>query len=194
MGFLDKLAKCIKLKQMRQERGQSNQFNEHPVPQVTLDDVDRDTQTLTEKIMTNSGKKYEVNKMEEHFIKSLVSLLYEANISPKEIYIERMSDGTLNFTNNIAQIGRIKLQGRATKMQVLRGQSGVDWYENKSLDFYIDQLPKWVKQIKYNRKGELYNVESHYKDMARLNEIVRPIFEANYQNYKKMVIMHFVEI
>lgn len=101
----------------------------------------------------NGGRNpIELSEKEEVFIKALILGLDTINAT-KHLRINRMSNKTLNFCYGRTQIGRIKLQGRKTRMQVLNmeykeGNLGVDWFEDLSLDEYIQKIKEWIKYTK----------------------------------------------
>ena len=65
-----------------------------------------------------------------------------------------MSDGTLNVQYYTMQIGRIKLYGRKSKMQVLRLTNpttldiDVLWFECLPLEEYINKINDWILYAK----------------------------------------------
>jgi len=88
-----------------------------------------------------------LNDLEHTFVKTLFSTLKSSGYDTNRIAINRKGKDILNFQlDGLYQFGRIKLNGRVTKMQIISG-FGVTWYENETFDFYISQIPKWIKYI-----------------------------------------------
>ena len=59
----------------------------------------------------------------------------------------RMGDKTLNVTYNKYQIGRIKLLGHKTKMQIIYND-GVRWIEDEPLEIYVQEQGRWIEYLK----------------------------------------------
>ena len=66
--------------------------------------------------------------------------------NPALLKLNRLSDKTLNVQYIDNQIGRIKLQGRKTKMQILT-KNIVEWIENEPLEIYIQFIEKWIQYL-----------------------------------------------
>lgn len=96
--------------------------------------------------------KDELTEDELKFYSVLISELNKENI-PGKLTFDRMSDKTLNFAiESIGQIGRVKIQGRKTKMQFISAIKGsyeieVEWLENLTLDEMIDGIQRWIEYI-----------------------------------------------
>jgi len=97
-------------------------------------------------IKSNSKKEYELLDIEEMFISELFNKMKAKNLNCALINFDRKADGTLNICYGMAQIGRIKLQGRKTRMQILNPVD-VKWFENESIEFYIEKLDIWIDYI-----------------------------------------------
>lgn len=94
---------------------------------------------------TNSTKKYEVNDDEKLFFGVVFEEIGEG------IELNRMSDGTLDVNYCGYPIGKIKLQGRKYKMQILKGLYGIRWIEGNLNDF-ISHIQDWKKYVKWVMK------------------------------------------
>lgn len=96
--------------------------------------------------------KEELTEDELKFYSALISELNKKNI-PGKLTFDRMSDKTLNFAiEPIGQIGRVKIQGRKTRMQFISAVKGsyeieVEWLENLTLDEMIDGIQRWIEYI-----------------------------------------------
>ena len=82
------------------------------------------------------------NTDEELFFNELFCIVSDG------IRLERLSDGTINVLYHTYQIGRIKLNGRKHKMQILKGLYGVKWIEGDVYDF-IPHIQDWIKYMKW---------------------------------------------
>lgn len=101
---------------------------------------------------STTEQKYELNEIERVFIVELFNRMKAKNLDYNLIDFRRMGDGTLNACYKGAQIGRIKLQGRKTKMQILN-PIDVKWFADESIEFYIEKLDFWINYIdKHLRK------------------------------------------
>ena len=94
-----------------------------------------------------NSKYCEVNGTEEEFIKYLLYKLQQNNLR-KLVRLKRMSNKAIDFSYNSYPIGKIKLQGKKTWMQIL-----TNLYDQKRLedvsDFeYIDAIDLWISYIK----------------------------------------------
>ena len=84
---------------------------------------------------------------EKQFLDSFFKKLEQNNLKQSLLTWNRLSDKILNISYNGSQIGRIKLTGRKTKMQILTDES-VTWIESQSLDAYIQEQDKWIEHLK----------------------------------------------
>lgn len=63
--------------------------------------------------------------------------------------VDRKSDNTLNFCYKNLQIGRIKLEGRKTQMQLLYPEiSEVKWFHGSFWD-YVESQQTWINLIAF---------------------------------------------
>jgi|GEM_PF-796217 len=86
------------------------------------------------------------NENELAFFKKLHDDVSKCGKNPALLRINRLSDKTLNVRYISSQIGRIKLHGRKTRMQILT-EGEVKWIEDKPLEFYIEQINEWIKYL-----------------------------------------------
>lgn len=94
------------------------------------------------------SKTYDVNELENKFFESLFS-----KINSEGFVLVRMSDGTISVELNTYAVGKIKLQGKKHKMQILKSLYKHDMIEG-SIDDFIEHQDEWVKYIrKYITKG-----------------------------------------
>ena len=100
----------------------------------------------------------------EIFIEELKERINKAGLKNSKLSYSSMKDGTLHFTYNGYQIGRIKLGKKSSAMQIITmnlktipNEYGddivttddfVEWLENKSLETYINNIDKWIETIK----------------------------------------------
>lgn len=89
---------------------------------------------------------YEINEPEKLFISALASMLMHENIKNK-INLIRLANGTFNVNYGSHPIGKIKLTGHGTYMQIIRANSCLE-YENLGLEDYIGHISKWLSYIK----------------------------------------------
>ena len=99
----------------------------------------------------NQGKQaaFETTNEEDAFFKELVKQTMEAELNPLLFYYEPMSNKSFSIQYNRYPIGKIKLKGRTTYMQILEGLTDVEEICNSSLEEYISHIPKWIKHIKF---------------------------------------------
>lgn len=95
------------------------------------------------------GKSYETTNEENTFFREVVKLALESKLNPNAFYFEPMSNKSFSVHYGNYPIGRIKLNGRKTHMQVLKGLSGVKEYHDLMLEEYVLYIPDWIKHIKY---------------------------------------------
>lgn len=93
-----------------------------------------------------AGSKYcSISNDEEKFIKNLLLKLHQNNLKP--VILERMSTKTISVSFYNYPIGKIKLQGTKTWMQILSIHDQ-DKIENASLEEYIESIDLWIAHIK----------------------------------------------
>lgn len=86
-----------------------------------------------------------ISNDEEIFIKNLLLKLHQNNLKPPRL--ERMSTKAISISYYNYPIGKIKLQGTKTWMQILT-LSDQNNVENASLEEYIESIDLWIAYIK----------------------------------------------
>lgn len=85
---------------------------------------------------------------EIEFFRHLVQNMKDHNLNPNLIRLNRLSDKTINVRYLSAQIGRIKLYGRKTSMQILSiSDLDTDYLENAPFEEYGQKTIDWVTYI-----------------------------------------------
>ncbi len=107
-------------------------------------------------ILTRSVRKklglnvtFETTEKEDAFFRELVEQTAEAKLNPFAFYFEPMSNKSFSVMYGSYPIGKIKLKGQKTYMQILSGLYTIKELHDLSLDDYISYIPKWIKHIKY---------------------------------------------
>ena len=96
---------------------------------------------------TNPVKTYEISENESVFFERLQEkIIYEKLKSP--LCLTRLSNGTINVNYGSYPIGKIKLQGKSTHMQILKTVYKIDIIENNTLEEYINHIADWIKYIR----------------------------------------------
>ncbi|MDT2922541.1 hypothetical protein P7H94_11445 [Lactococcus lactis] len=93
---------------------------------------------------------FEDNELSENeiiFFEQFIKKMTNAGLNQSFLKLNRLSDKTLNVEYIAYQIGRVKLQGRKTRMQILKSDT-VKWLENKTLEEYIDLSLNWIYYTK----------------------------------------------
>ena len=146
MGFLSKiLENTIKI------TGNSKIPTNKSISFDTSGKMNYATKVLPKRRITQKAKE-ELTEDELKFYSALISELNEKNI-PGKLTFDRLSDKTLCFAlEPIGQIGRVKIQGRKTKMQFISAVKGtydikVEWVEHLTLDEMIDGIRRWTEYI-----------------------------------------------
>ncbi|MEH7342759.1 hypothetical protein V7122_02545 [Bacillus sp. JJ1532] len=88
-----------------------------------------------------------ISDNEEIFIKNLLIKLNQSN-EHGALKLRRMSDKAIDFSYNGFPIGRIKMHGNNTWMQILLSLYDFKQIENVSLEEYIENIDLWIKYIK----------------------------------------------
>jgi hypothetical protein len=84
------------------------------------------------------------------FFKEFTNLLVKNNINHHLIRLNRLGDETINVRYIDWQIGRIKLRGKVSRIQILKSNSDdVKWIENQSLETYMEISQSWITYLKY---------------------------------------------
>lgn len=91
---------------------------------------------------------------EEAFYQALLAELIRQNIcTESNLHVYTLSDLTINFSLDSAQLGRIKLRGRKFKVQNLINDDGEDgwenvWQEIPSPESALEYIPAWIEYAK----------------------------------------------
>lgn len=88
-----------------------------------------------------------LNDNEKIFIKALKKSLENINMANWLEY-NVMSNRTINFKIKGMQIGRVKLNGRKYKMQII-DRNNVVWLDIDSVDEAINNIKHWIKYCKH---------------------------------------------
>lgn len=122
-------------------------------PQKSEDELIQELMTaiLKKSFLEKFGKdaKYEVLESENIFFKELVKQVVAAKLPAKHLHFNLMSVKDYYVYYGTYPIGRIKLRGRKTHMQVSKGMFSIKLYENLTLEEYMSHIPDWIRYIKY---------------------------------------------
>lgn len=88
-----------------------------------------------------------LNDNEKLFINTLEEKLEDLGVREKLSY-NVMSDRTINFQVDNMQIGRVKLNGRKHRMQIL-DKDNVLWLDIEGVDEALNNIKHWMKYTKY---------------------------------------------
>ena len=88
----------------------------------------------------------ELSTEETEFFTSVCKSVKSIGRNPALLRLNRLSDKILNVQYVDMQIGRIKLQGRKTKMQILT-KNNVEWIEDETVENYIQFIEKWMRYL-----------------------------------------------
>lgn len=98
-------------------------------------------------------KEYKISGDELKFTQAFIERVFNLD-SEIRVRAERNSQGYLVFFTNRGYIGRIKLRGRVTKMQLLNveipeaNEYGVAFVNRDRVEEYIALLNNWLKTVK----------------------------------------------
>lgn len=102
------------------------------------------------KCNSNQAKSMPITDDEEKFIKALIAACNKIHMVSC-LKLERLSNGTFNVWCN-RYVGKIKLHGKKTYMQILKGKYGIRTIENCSFNEYLSNISKWISYIVYCNK------------------------------------------
>lgn len=105
------------------------------------------TKSITRKM--GIGVTFETTDEEDAFFRELVKQTIEAKLNPDLFYFEPMSDKSFSVQYQNYPIGKIKLTGRKTHMQILKGLYEIKSFDNLPLQEYILHIPEWIKHIQF---------------------------------------------
>lgn len=88
----------------------------------------------------------DLNENERIFIENIKSKVKQLD-DKLEVDIDFKSGDIINFCVNEMQIGRVKLRGKKTCIQVIT-DSDVHWIENVNLEEAMLLSDKWIKYLK----------------------------------------------
>ena len=94
------------------------------------------------------NKPVELSENEEIFIKELIERIDNELGHDYNLSFNRLSNKTLNAWYNDRYLGKIKLQGRKTYMQILNGLFGVEVIRDCTLEEYLKHIDGWIEYIK----------------------------------------------
>lgn len=92
---------------------------------------------------TNLNRLYEVTVEEEQFFDILIE---KSSHLKGEYQLSRLSDGTVNLSYNGYPIGKIKLQGRKKRMQVLTSINDNEVIEG-TFENFVQAIDIWLQYI-----------------------------------------------
>lgn len=123
---------------------------------IDMDSNTKRLQDIVVKILTKSvsrklgiGATFETTDEEDAFFRELVKQTEEARLNPGLFYFEPMSNKSFSVSYGSYPIGKIKLKGRTSHMQILKGLYDVKKVNDLPLEGYISHIPEWIKHIKY---------------------------------------------
>ncbi|KSV60306.1 hypothetical protein [Acetivibrio ethanolgignens] len=95
------------------------------------------------------GVYMKTSENEDYFFRELVKNIENSGLKSALLYLEPMSDKSFSVHYDGYQIGRIKLSGNKTRMQVLVGLHGMKLYENLTVEEYVEKISFWIKHAKH---------------------------------------------
>jgi hypothetical protein len=105
------------------------------------------TRGVTRKLGYNIS--FETTNEEDLFFIELVKGILDSNLNPNLLYFEPMSNKGFSVSYSSYPIGKIKLRGRKSYIQVLKGLYSRKSFDDLSIQEYISHIPEWIKYIKY---------------------------------------------
>lgn len=110
--------------------------------------LDKQYKFITSNIHYRS-KKYEINELEEIFIKKFLEKL--TSLKKRHlITLDRYGNGSLMFNYNSFIVGRINLRNKnSISMQILTISNSKN-YDNLTFETSISYIDKWYNYIKYH--------------------------------------------
>lgn len=99
------------------------------------------------------GITFNTSDEEDLFFRNLVKATIDAKLNPDNFYFEPMSNKSFSIHYLSYPVGKIKLQGKKTWMQILKGLYGVKVVEEPSVGDYINHISEWISYIKYCLRG-----------------------------------------
>lgn len=96
-------------------------------------------------------EKFQRNEAETEFLRQLYVRVKEKGLSPNGMEVHRLSDGTLKFTCEGEELGRVRLQKR--KHTMTSWQNGQETELEGELPDFLPQLDTWLERIGNCRGG-----------------------------------------
>ena len=91
-------------------------------------------------------EKFQRNEAETEFLRQLYLQVRNGGLSPNQIQVHRLNDGTLKFTCGDQEMGRIRLQKRKHTMTCWR--EGQEEELEGELPDFLPHMTEWVERIK----------------------------------------------
>ena len=99
------------------------------------------------------NKWHDLSPDEAKFFSAFGDLLNKNGLDSSQIRFKRLSNKSFNVDYGyICYVGKIKLAGRKTYMQILENLYDIDTPEHSTLEEYIAELPRWVKYTKWAKR------------------------------------------
>lgn len=119
-----------------------NDLSSETVRNTKLDELIRKTEYST---IPHTPIDY--SDLEITFLTELTALVESAKFDSSDLKLKRMSDTTLNVMYLERQVGRIRLQGDYTRMQILDFDD-VFYLENEPFEVYMQSIRRWISYLK----------------------------------------------
>lgn len=102
--------------------------------------------------MENIKKEVLENFSIDVFIDELKNKMLKSGLNVDKLEYDVLKDGTYNFIYHInpdsnCQIGRIKINKRSSKMQIIK-KNDVVWIQNETMETYLNYIDKWIEYTK----------------------------------------------
>lgn len=91
-------------------------------------------------------EKFQRNEAETEFLRQLYVRVKEKGLSPNGMEVHRLSDGTLKFTYDGRELGRVRLQKRKHTMTVW--QNGQETELEGELPDFLPKLESWLERVR----------------------------------------------
>lgn len=90
-------------------------------------------------------EKFQRNEAETEFLRQLYVRIREKGLSPNQVAVQRLSDGTLKFIYAGQEMGRVRLQKR--KHTLTLWQNGKETEMEGELPDFLPQLGNWLEKV-----------------------------------------------
>lgn len=94
------------------------------------------------------GVTFNTSDIEDTFFKAVIKHMIAVKLNPYMLRFNPMSSGEFSIYYENYPVGKIKLKGRKTYMQVLKGAYDIKVFRNLTLEEYIACIPAWIRYIK----------------------------------------------